>query len=307
MSHRELVVLGSASQVPTKHRNHNGYLLRWDGHGLLFDPGEGTQRQMTRFGVPASAVTRVLVTHFHGDHCLGLPGMLQRLSLDQVQHPVTVHYPASGQVYFDRLRQASIFDQRAAVVAAPVAEDGVVAREDDLVIEARRLDHRVEAFGYRVCEPDRRTFDPERLAAAGVRGPLVGRLRERGEVEVDGRVVRIDEVSVPRPGQKAAFVMDTRLCDAAVALARDVDLLICEATFLEADRDLARRYGHMTAREAATVAARAGARTLVLTHFSRRYPDPEAFRAEARAVFDEVVLAEDGLRVPIPRRRRAIG
>src|SRR5262249_27893983 len=100
MSPRELVVLGTASQGPTPDRNHNGYLLRWDTEGLLFDPGEGTQRQLLLAGVAPSAITRICVTHFHGDHCLGLPGVLQRLSLDRVPHPVYAHYPASGQEYF---------------------------------------------------------------------------------------------------------------------------------------------------------------------------------------------------------------
>ena len=100
MGARELVVLGTASQAPTRRRNHNGYLLRWDGEGLLFDPGEGTQRQMTHAGVASSAITRICLTHFHGDHCLGLPGVVQRLSLDRVPHPVHAHHPASGQVYF---------------------------------------------------------------------------------------------------------------------------------------------------------------------------------------------------------------
>ena len=93
---RELVVLGTSSQVPTRERNHNGYLLRWDGQGLLFDPGEGTQRQMILAGVPSSAVTRICLTHVHGDHTYGLPGVLSRLSLDGVEHPVDLHYPASG-------------------------------------------------------------------------------------------------------------------------------------------------------------------------------------------------------------------
>lgn len=302
MSLRELAVLGSASQVPTRHRNHNGYLLRWDAHGLLFDPGEGTQRQMTIFGLSSGAITRVLVSHFHGDHCLGLPGTLQRLSLDQVAHEVVVHYPKSGQAYYDRLRRASIYDDHASITAAPVSGDGVIAELRDLRIEARRLDHRVDAFGYRVCEPDGVRFLPDKLRDAGVRGPAVGRLEREGSVEVDGRVVRVADVSVPRPGQKMAFVMDTRLCDAAFALAEGVDLLVCESTYLDEDRDLAHEHAHMTARQAAHLAREAGVRRLVLTHFSRRYPSSEAFLAEARAVFDDVVCAEDGLRVPVPPR-----
>src|ERR671928_808399 len=108
MPARELVVLGTASQAPTRYRNHNGYLLRWDDAGILFDPGEGTQRQLLLAGVTASAVDRICITHFHGDHCLGLPGVLQRLSLDQAVGPVSVYFPAGGQVYFDRLHHAAV-------------------------------------------------------------------------------------------------------------------------------------------------------------------------------------------------------
>jgi ribonuclease Z len=118
MSARELVVLGTSSQVPTRYRNHNGYLLRWDAHGILFDPGEGTQRQMTFANVTATAINRICVTHFHGDHCLGLAGITQRISLDGVPHEVPVHFPASGRKYFDRLRHASIFLDQARLVPA---------------------------------------------------------------------------------------------------------------------------------------------------------------------------------------------
>ena len=126
MSNRELVVLGTASQAPTRSRNHNGYFLRWDDEGLLFDPGEGTQRQMLFAGVTASQITRICVTHFHGDHCLGLPGVLQRISLDQVPHAVEVCYPAESQEVFGRLRHASLFRDRLQLRERPVGQDGPV-------------------------------------------------------------------------------------------------------------------------------------------------------------------------------------
>src|SRR3954451_15301791 len=128
MSERELVVLGTASQAPTRYRNHNGYLLRWDGDAVLFDPGEGTQRQMTLAGVSAASVARICITHFHGDHCLGLPGMIMRVALDEGHLPVHVHYPASGQPYFDRLRAASSGQEHVAVEPHPAAGPGVVHR-----------------------------------------------------------------------------------------------------------------------------------------------------------------------------------
>jgi ribonuclease Z len=300
---RELVVLGTASQAPTRTRNHNGYLLRWDGRGFLFDPGEGTQRQMLLAGVPSSAVHRVLLSHFHGDHCLGLPGVVQRMSLDGVAHPVVAHYPASGQVFFDRLRHATPFADLADVREEPVSADGVLAEDPAGRLEARRLSHPVESFGYRLTEPDGVRMLPDRLAAAGISGPDVGRLQREGELRVGDRTVRLADVSAPRPGQRFAFVMDTRLCDGVPALADGADLLVVESTFLSADAALADRYGHLTARQAARVAAGAGVRTLVLTHFSQRYPDPRAFEDEARAEFGgDLVVAADLQRVPVPPR-----
>jgi ribonuclease Z len=302
MSRRELVVLGSASQTPTRHRNHNGYLLRFDGEGVLFDPGEGTQRQMIHAGVAASALTRVCVTHFHGDHSLGLAGVIQRFSMDAVAHPVRCHYPASGQVYFDRLRHSTSFHERAELVELPVTGDGPL----DGPLSAYALNHRIDCYGYRFAEPDGVRMLPAALAAAGVRGPDVSRLQREGSLTVDGRTVSLAEVSEPRPGQVFAFVMDTRLCPGAFACARDADLLVAESTFRQADADLAERYGHLTASDAGRLAAESGARTLVLTHFSQRYPYEEAdrFRDEAAKLFGgEIHVARDLDVVPLPPRR----
>ncbi|GAA1775986.1 ribonuclease Z [Luedemannella helvata] len=304
MSQRELVVLGTASQAPTRTRNHNGYLLRWDGEGFLFDPGEGTQRQLTYAGVASSAITRVCLTHFHGDHCLGVPGVLQRLSKDKVEHPVTAHYPASGAEYFARLRYSTAYHETADVREEPVAGDGPVAAGGTWTLEARALDHRIDAFGYRLVEADGRRMVPERLAERGIAGPAVGELQHAGRLTTDGRTTTIDEVSEPRPGQRFAFVMDTRLCDAVYALADGVDLLVIEATYLDADSDLADTYAHLTAAQAARVAAACGVRRLVLTHFSARYTDPALFLDEAARHFDgDIVVAEDLVRVPVPARR----
>jgi ribonuclease Z len=300
---RELVVLGTASQAPTRVRNHNGYLLRWDGEGILFDPGEGTQRQMAHAGVAANEITRLCITHFHGDHALGVPGIVQRLSLDRVVHPVHAHYPASGAEYFDRLRHATPFYEAAELIEQPVTADGVVATGEFGRLIARRLDHSLESYGYRLVEPDGRRMLPALLSAFGIGGPDVGRLQRDGRLEVKGRTVTLEQVSEERPGQRVAFVMDTRLCDTVYALADGVDLLVIESTYLDADADLADANFHLTAAQAARVASRCGVRTLVLTHFSQRYTDPAAFADEAARHFDgDIVVAEDLTRVPVPRR-----
>jgi len=296
---RELVVLGTASQVPTRTRNHNGYVLRWDDETILFDPGEGSQRQMLLAGVAVTPLTRVCVTHFHGDHSLGLAGIIQRISLDRVPHPVVMNFPAGGHEYFDRLRHATSYWDHADLVIEPVGA-GFAAETSAGRLTALPLRHSIETYGYRLVEPPGRRMLPELLHRHGIAGPAVGELQRSGRLGG----VRLDDVSEPRPGQSFAFVMDTGLCDSVFELADGVDMLVIESTFLDADVALAERYGHLTAGQAAAVARECGVRTLVLTHFSQRYPDPAVFRAEAAAVFDgEIVVAEDLMRVPLPPRR----
>jgi ribonuclease Z len=303
MTDRELIVLGTASQVPTRTRAHQGTLLRWGEEVVLLDPGEGTQRQLTLAGVPASRITRICITHLHGDHCLGLPGVLQRMSLDGATQPVHLYYPASGQEYVDRLRHASAAFETPDVVEHPVAQDGPVDDWGSLALHARALDHRVDTYGWRLQEPDGRRMLPDRLAEAGISGPAVGELQRAGVLEVGGRRVLVEDVSEPRPGQSVAFVMDTRRCAAAVELARDVDLLVCESTYVSGEEALAEQYAHLTAAQAAAIAAEAGARRLVLTHYSGRHPDEAVFELDAGRFFADVHAARDLDRVAVPARR----
>ncbi|WP_461171559.1 ribonuclease Z [Arthrobacter sp. Z1-9] len=293
---RELIVLGTASQVPTRTRNHNGYLLRWDGQGLLFDPGEGTQRQMIHAGVSATQITRICLTHVHGDHCFGLPGVLSRMALDGVAHPVHLHYPASGSDVVRAL--VSISSPGIDLRLHPHSGSGTVAEG----LEVRPLKHRIETYGYRLVEPDGRTLLPGRLAAAGIKGPDVGRLQR--EATLAG--VHIDDVSVPRPGQRFAFVMDTAPCTGAEDLADGVDLLVAESTFSDDDAALAAQYRHLTAGQAGELAAFADVNTLVLTHFSARYDDVSHLGAQAgaRAARAKVITAHDLQRIAFPKRRR---
>ena len=298
-------MLGTASQAPTRKRNHNGYFLRWDDEGLLFDPGEGTQRQMLFAGVTASQVTRICITHFHGDHSLGLPGVLQRMSLDRVAHPVQACYPGVNQEVFECLRHASLFHDVLALRETPVDGDGVIADVPAFRLEARALSHLVPTFGYRLTEPDGRRMLAEELAAMGIAGPDIGRLQREGHLQAGGKRITLDEVSEPRRGQRFAFVMDTRLCDAAFELAQAADMLVCEATFADADADLAHDYGHLTAGQAGRIAAESGARLLVLTHFSQRYETWPAARLRddaARAFGGEIILAADLDRIDVPKR-----
>jgi ribonuclease Z len=309
VSGRELVVLGTASQVPTRDRAHNGYLLRWDAVSVLFDPGEGTQRQLTLAGERATPIRHVLITHAHGDHCLGLPGVLQRLSLDGAPGPVHVRFPAEAAAHIGRLRHAIPYQDHTEVVLHPDAP-GLVVTDDAFAIRAVALSHGqathpVPTLAWRIEEPDGRRFLVAELEARAIPPAARGELAATGHVRVGGRRIDVEEVSVPRRGQHVAFVMDTRDGDGAREAAADVDLLVIEATFLDDQRGLAEQVGHLTARQAATIGRDAGARRVVLTHLSQRYPTLEGHEAEARDAAPELdlIVARDLDRVPLPPRR----
>ncbi len=298
--------MGTASQVPTRERNHNGYFIRWDDEGFLLDPGEGTQRQMIYAGVSASQITKIFITHFHGDHCLGLAGVLQRLSLDRIAHEVEIYYPAYGRKFVENLRNSSVYYNVANISEKPFSPGaGVIFENKNLTIETRRLDHSVESWGYRFREKDDVTMLPEKLKAAGVSGRDVGRLKAEGKIEIGGKTVLLEDVSVFKKGLSAAFIMDTRLCDAAFELAKDVDFLICESTYLSAETGEAVKNGHLTAAQAAEIARKSNAAKLVLTHFSQRYNSIEDFAREAKPIHENTIAARDGDEVEILRREKA--
>lgn len=292
MGARELYVLGTASQIPTRQRNHNGYFLRWDQEGILFDPGEGAQRQLTLAGLSASAITRVCITHFHGDHCLGLPGIIQRFSLENVPS-VKIYYPASGHEYFTHLRRASIFAGFERLVPQPIERAGILDEDESFILDALPLSHDVECYGYRIRERDQLRIRPELLEASGLKGPIVGELLRCGRVEVGDRTIWRHDVAEVKPGQSFAFVMDTRPCEGASLLALGADLLVCEATFLSSESHLAGESGHMTALDAGILARDSGVTKLVLGHFSQRYEGVDELLSEAKSVHDDVVAAEE--------------
>ncbi|NAZ88242.1 ribonuclease Z [Kineococcus indalonis] len=305
MAARELVVLGTASQAPTRTRNHNGYLLRWDSTSVLFEAGEGTQRQMVLGGVASPRVERICVTHRHNDHCLGVPGVLNRMALDTPGRPVTVHGPEEAVPHLRALAAVADCDVDVRVEGVPVREQEVpVAEVAGCALVARALEHRVPAVGYRLVEPDGVRFRAGALAAAGIAGPEVRVLQREGEL----RGTRLADVTEPRRGQVFALVMDTRACPAVEQLLRGADLAVVESTYLHRDAHLARAYAHLTARQAGEAAARAGVRRLVLTHFSQRYGDLDELGAEARAAVaglgagTEVHVARDLDVVEVPRR-----
>ncbi len=293
MTERDLVILGCSSQQHTRTRNQGAYLVRWNQEGLLFDPGEGTQRQFIHANVAPTHVTRIFISHFHGDHCLGLGSMLMRLNLDKVTHPIHCYYPASGRLYFERLRFGTIYHQTIHVIEHPIYEEGVAHEDEHFRIEAKFLEHGVDNLGWRIKAADTRKFDKTKLNQHGVFGPLVRELEAKGQLEIDGKTVTLDDVSRIRTGDVIAVAIDTLPCASVVELAKSATLFLCESTYLDEHKHLAEKHFHLTATQAAEMAKKARVKILVLTHFSARYQDLEEFGKQARVVFSNTLIAED--------------
>ena len=205
--------------------------------------------------------------------------------------------------YFHHLQHASIYYNTATIEAHPIENEGILFSNNTLTISTKKLDHTVESWGYRIDEPDDVTLIPEKLKALNLQGPLIGKLKKEGAVDIDNQKITLDDVSIKKPGQSFAFVMDTRYCENALALAAGVDVLVAESTFLHEHASEAYAHGHLTAAQAATIAKRAQAKQLVLTHFSQRYGDHGHFVEEAEAVFPHVIAMNDGDSIDIQKKR----
>lgn len=301
MSVRDLTILGCSSQQPTRYRNHGAYLFRWNKEGLLFDPGEGTQRQFIFANIAPPTVNRIFITHFHGDHCLGLGSMLMRLNLDKVQHPIHCYYPASGKKYFDRLRYGTIYHETIQVIEHPITEDGTVHDDGNFRIDACFMEHGCDNVAYRVTEPCQVKIYKEKLKKTGVQGPLVKKLLNEGSVHIDGKTVLLEDVSWVRKGESISVVIDTRINDRIVPFVKNSRLLLCESTYMDAEKDLAYRHYHLTAKQAATIAKDADVQDLMLTHFSARYQDLSVMAKEACPIFANTHIAHDFLTLDLPR------
>ena len=295
--------LGTGAACPTVDRNVAALAVQREGETILFDCGEGTQRQMMRYGVGFS-FTEVFFTHFHADHMLGITGLLRTMGLQDRTAPVTLYGPRGAQRILGAAMSLGIERNRFPVEVVEI-QAGDRLRRDEYDIVVFETDHRPDTVGYALAEHTRLgRFHPERARELGVpEGPLWGRLHKGETVTLDdGRTVRpADLVGAPRRGRTVVYSGDTRPNLPLLEAARGADLLIHEATFGGDEAERAIETRHSTASEAARVALEAGVRRLVLTHISPRYTrDAPELLAEARAVFPETTIARDGMTVEVP-------
>jgi ribonuclease Z len=300
-----LTFLGTGAACPTIDRNVAGLALAREGETLLFDCGEGTQRQMMRYGTSFS-FTEVFFSHWHADHFLGITGLLRTLGLLDRSLPMTLYGPRGAERILSQAVTLG-FEKPKFKVDIVELKAGEVLKRDEYELQVVPVDHRTDSVGYALVEYERLgRFDPALARELGIpEGPLWGKIHRGESVALpDGRTVAPDQLVGPtRPGRKVVYSGDTRPCPALLEASRGADLLVHEATFGDDEKERARETGHSTARQAAEVARDAGVRQLALTHISARYSrEAPDLLAEAQEVFKETVVARDGLKLEVPYR-----
>ena len=299
-------LLGTSASRPTVERNVAALAVVREGETLLFDCGEGTQRQMMRYGV-SFGLADIFFTHFHTDHVIGVIGLMRTMALQGRADPLRLWGPRGAARMLKRAEEFGM-DRLSFPVEITELEPGSRLERKDYAIVAFAVDHRgSRSLGYSIVEDDRKgRFNPDRARELGIpEGPLWGDIhRGRSVTLADGRVIEPSAlVGAPRPGRKVVISGDTRPCAATVEAARDADLLVHEATFGDEEAARAIETGHSTAREAATVAADAQVRSLVLIHFSARYSrDASDLGREAREIFEATTVGKDGLEIDVAYR-----
>lgn len=298
----DLYFLGTGGGVPSRERNVTSIALRMlaeRGAIWLFDCGEATQQQILSSPIKLSKVEKIFITHLHGDHIFGLPGLLASRSFQEEEEGLTVYGPQGIRTYIDTALSVSGTHLRYPLEIVEIPKDaGIIFEDEHVQVKAVQLEHVLPSYGFRVAEHERPgTLDAARLKAEGVLpGPLYQKLKNGESVQLeDGRVLHgADYVGPPKKGKVAAVLGDTRPCSAARELASHADVLVHEATFMNEDAEKAHRFMHSTTVDAAKTALAAGAQALVMTHVSSRYKGTEEeFLAEAREVFVNTYLAED--------------
>ncbi|TCZ81042.1 ribonuclease Z [Paenibacillus albiflavus] len=298
----ELQFLGTGAGVPSKERNVTSIALNLlDELGVywLFDCGESTQHQILRTPVKLSKTNKIFITHLHGDHIYGLPGLLSSRSYQGGVTPLTVYGPAGIAVFIRQALAISGSHLNYDLCIEEITSEGILVEEQGFVVEARRLEHRGECFGYRITEPDQTgTLLVDKLQHEGIKpGPIYSQIKQGGAVELpDGRTIQgEDYVGKSIPGRVVAIMGDTKPCQAAIELARDAHVLVHEATFASSHHEHANDFGHSTSAQAAQIAETANVRTLIVTHISSRYQgeDVDVLLSEAQAIHKDTYAAAD--------------
>lgn len=285
----KITFLGTSGAAPTPERSMPSIAVKWAGSLFLWDCGEGAQRQMMRFGTGFN-VDAIFITHLHLDHFLGVYGLLETLNMQGEPKPLTIFAPKGFE---------DLLINKHGFVTVKEMKTGELFKGKDFTISAFKVRHGGSAFGLVLQEDEKRRFYEEKAKKVGIKGRLFTDLQKKGKLQVGGKTIHLEDVTYVQPGRKIVYTGDTLPCEEVVQEAKGADLLIHECTFDDDRMEEAKARFHTTAEDAARIAKEAGAKKLMLTHFSPRYPDSKPLVEKAKTVFRDTAGAYDGLEFEI--------
>ncbi|MFC1741216.1 ribonuclease Z [Nanoarchaeota archaeon] len=300
----EITFLGTSAMVPTKERNVSGIFLRYKNEGILLDCGEGSQRQMNIAGVNRNSVTKILISHWHGDHVSGIVGLLQTMANKEANPTVDIYGPVGTKERVGHMLKMVIFDVQINLnihELVPKKDDILVAVEnEDYIIECGALDHNVPCIGYSFIEKDKLNIDDAKKKKLGVRdGPHLRKLKDGKAITYKGKEIAPEDITYLVEGKKITYIADTVACGGCIKLAQGADVMISESSYATDLQEKAEAYKHLTAQDAAQIAHQADVKNLVLTHFSQRYKTVEEIESDAKTVFPKSACAFDFMKLKI--------
>jgi len=265
----------------------------------MFDCGEGTQRQLKHVGIKPSQVTKIVISHWDGDHVLGLPGLIQTLAMAEDDKQLKIFGPKGTKLRFEYMFKAFEFYNKIDLDIKEYKE-GRFYDSLDFEMHAHKLEHKVPCYGFEWTEKDRLRINIEKARKLGLKdGPIMGKLQQGKNIIYKGKKIKAKDVTYVVKGKKIGIIADTRICTSCIKIAKDKDILVCDSTFAKKDEDKAHEYFHMTTEQAAQVAQEAGAKKLVLTHFSQRYKEINDLLKEAQDIFPNTLAAYDFMKVKL--------
>ena len=293
----ELTFLGTSAMIPTKDRNHTAMMLLYEGEAMLFDCGEGTQRQIRLAKISPGKITKMFITHWHGDHVLGIPGLVQTLGASEYNKTLRIYGPKGTQAFMEKILKAFLCEEKISMQIKEV-EEGIADETPEYTIKAMKLMHTAPTLAYCFQEKDKLKLNMEYLSKFGLKKhPILKELQQGKNIKWEGKAIKAKDATITKKGRKLSIVLDTgmnaQLEDRLIEFINDSDVLVMESTFGEESADKAKEYTHLTAAQAAKIAKKAKAKRLFLTHFSQRYSNVEPLKEQAAKIFKNAECARD--------------
>lgn len=295
----QIIFLGTSCAVPTKERNHSAIFLSYGAEGILFDCGEGTQRQLKIAGIKPTKINKIIISHWHGDHVLGLPGLIQTIGLTEYNKTLKIYGPEKTKENIKNIFKTYVIEKKIDLEIHEITKTKFLDAED-YYIESYPLKHSTKTLGFRFIEKDKRKINITKVKKLGIpEGPLLGELQDGRSIKFKGETIKPSEVTYKVKGIILAYIPDSLPSQNTLKIAENADLLIADSTYCSDLEKKAEEHMHLTSKQAAQIASQANVKELILTHFSTRYKDTQALVDEAKDIFPNTKAAKDFMKIKL--------